>query len=211
MPWISLIAALLMVGVFVGWGPAADALVYDRTAIEQGEHWRWISAHLTHTDTEHLAWNLAGLLLIGWLFEPAGRRRLVLSTLVGMILINVHLAVASPLERYCGLSGALNATLVSGALATGKRRRDRVFACLVVCMCLLKILVEGATQTALFSDTAWPPVPAAHFAGWLGGLGFAAADCSGRGGRRRAGDPARHINTDDPNASSTCRFSASTR
>lgn len=170
MPRFSIIAALLMVAAFIAWGPTPEALVYDRLAIEQGEHWRWLSAHLVHTDGDHLRWNLLALLLIGWLFEPALIWR---SGLAGIVCIDVYLAAASPLDRYCGLSGALNASLVGSALLAGHTRSERLLGCLAALLCLGKILFEGWTETAVFSHTSWPSDPSIHLAGWIGGVGYA--------------------------------------
>ena len=34
----------------------------------RGEYWRLVTAHFYHYDLTHLAWNLAGLALVAWLF-----------------------------------------------------------------------------------------------------------------------------------------------
>ena len=79
-PW----AGALCVALFVAFGGAPAALVYDRAAIGNGEIWRLATGHLVHLDLQHLGYNIGALLALGALYETAsfgGPRRLVLGVL----------------------------------------------------------------------------------------------------------------------------------
>ena len=49
-------------------------LRYERAAIAAGELWRGISAHLVHLGFTHTLLNLAGFVLVIWLFRTDIRR-----------------------------------------------------------------------------------------------------------------------------------------
>lgn len=58
-----------------GWGrPAAD-WIYVRQAVRRGEPWRLLTGQLVHLTGWHLAWNLAGLLVVAMAFSPSLRPR----------------------------------------------------------------------------------------------------------------------------------------
>ena len=59
-PWLSLTLAGLTAGLFAAFGPAPEAWVYDRAAIESGEWWRLISGHWVHSDGAHLGCGIFG-------------------------------------------------------------------------------------------------------------------------------------------------------
>jgi len=64
--WLApLVLALLLVAFQALGSPQWTALRYERAAIMAGEAWRLASAHFIHIDHVHLAWNLAGLALVG--------------------------------------------------------------------------------------------------------------------------------------------------
>jgi hypothetical protein len=72
------------------------------------------------------------------------------------------------LERYCGLSGILNALLAAGLIQLWRETRDRLLP-LVGIGAVLKILVEAAAGAAVFTHTAWPSVPVVHAVGLTAG------------------------------------------
>ncbi len=172
LPWrsISLTAvALILYEVF---GPVQQTLVFDRAAIANGEVWRLVTGHWVHSDIAHLLWNSAALLLMGVLFERRLRSHVVTSLLAGTISVDIWLWWgASGVSRYCGLSGILNSLLIVGLIQLWSDQRHPLVP-LVVLGAVTKIAIEIATGQALFTRTAWPSIPAAHAAGFLGGLGL---------------------------------------
>lgn len=169
-PWLTLASVILAALLWLSAGPAPDALIYDRAALAQGEWWRWLTGHLVHSDADHALWDIAALGLIGLLLEGHGRLRMALAALAGLLAVDACLWWCLPeLERYCGLSGLLNALFVV-ALADLWRRHPVVP--LVALGLIVKLAIELATRQSLVLDMAWASVPEAHVAGCLGGLVF---------------------------------------
>jgi rhomboid family GlyGly-CTERM serine protease len=170
MPWLTLALAGSMAALYAMLGPAPAALVYDRVAIGEGEWWRLLTAHLVHGDIVHLAWNLAGLLLLGTMLERVSRVLLPAMLLSGAMAIDLMLAAGlSEIAYYCGLSGVINALLVPVLADVWRRSRSPLVPAIAL-LTLAKIGVEMVAGQALLTETAWPSLPAAHLAGWVGGL-----------------------------------------
>lgn len=170
MPWLTLATAALALLLYLQAGPAAPELVYDRGAIEAGQWWRLFSGHLVHSDMSHLAWDLGGLLVLGWLFE--GRlspRRFLIVMVSGMVSVDVWLWWGQAPLRYCGMSGFLNTLLASGLVQQWRSERGWLIP-LVGIGAASKIAWESLCGQALLTATAWPAVPLAHAAGFAGGL-----------------------------------------
>ncbi len=186
-PWISLGMAVLALGVYLLAGPAAPALVYHDTGLSNGQWWRALSAHLVHSDTGHLLWDVGALLLLGLLFEHYLYRFSPMLLLGTALIIDAWLYYQMPeLNAYCGLSGLLNALLAAGLLLLWRETRSP-WPILAATLALVKIAWEWRQGEALFTDTAWAAVPEIHAVGFASGLCFAlAAILIGARGRRRA-------------------------
>jgi rhomboid family GlyGly-CTERM serine protease len=170
LPRLTLVLAATMVAFHGLAGPASELLVLDREAIIDGELWRLITGHWVHSDAEHLAWNVAGLLVLGWLFEPLLRARLLAALLVGTVGVDLAVWLALPeLTRYCGLSGLLNALLAAGLCTMWKSTRAPLVI-LTGVGAIAKITIETTSATALFTHSAWPSVPPVHAAGFAAGI-----------------------------------------
>ena len=160
----------LMVALFVAFGPAPEAWVYDRAAIDQGEWWRLLSGHWVHSDSGHLIWNLGALLGLGWIVEARNRVALFAGLLAGTFAVDLMLwLVLSGLTHYCGMSGALNTLLLFAFAALWRHATAPVIA-VTGMLSLAKIGIEISAGQALLTGTAWASVPQAHLAGWLIGL-----------------------------------------
>jgi rhomboid family GlyGly-CTERM serine protease len=163
---------------------------YDRAAIVAGgQYWRLLTAHLVHHDFSHLAWNLAGLALVAWLFarEFTLRGWLVIfgsSTLA----VDLGFLVFEPqLQWYVGFSGVLHGLMAAGLCAWLWRSPDALTA-LVAGLFALKLGWEHF-RGALPFTAATLAVPVIHEAHTYGALGGAAAALWLLGRKRAAGAP----------------------
>jgi rhomboid family GlyGly-CTERM serine protease len=181
LPWRTLVLAAVVLAAAAAPGAA---LALDPRLLA-GEPWRLLTGHLVHASGYHLAWNLAALVALGFLFEDVLQRGLWGLVLVSGLAVGIGLVfLDTGLGSYRGLSGLLNGVWVGGALAaagTERRRGNRLLARLYLACVgadLAKIAVEAGTGAALFTDEARLggfPVPLAHALGALGGVLWSAA------------------------------------
>lgn len=144
--------------------------IFDRSHIESGAYWRLISGHLVHTDGQHLAWNLAALVLLGAVIERCSVALFWISLLFGIVAVDIGIYWAVPgLEQYCGLSGVLN-TLWIVALGIAWKGTYSWVVPLAGLAGACKLAVEKSGNIAVFTDTAWPPLVESHIAGQIAGL-----------------------------------------
>jgi rhomboid family GlyGly-CTERM serine protease len=173
-PALAILLAVLHVGgVF-------EPLLLTRDGIAGGELWRLVTGHLVHSDGEHLAWNLATLLVLGCAHEVLSRTspaRFCLALAAAGAAVGTAVLLVTPLAAYCGLSGVLN-TLFVLVLADVWRVTGSRLVMLAGAADLAKIVVEAAAGRALFTATAWPPVPEAHLVGFAVGLAMVFARSS---------------------------------
>ncbi|XOF33408.1 MAG: rhombosortase [Candidatus Electrothrix sp. YB6] len=165
----SLCAAYLL--LFLLFGPAPEALVYNRAAIAQGELWRLVSGHFVHCDRQHLVWNLLPLLLISGLLEQRiGWLRCAGLTGLSCLGISFWLYFGqTDLLRYCGLSGILN-SLFAVLLARLWQEHRHPVVLLIGLAAIIKIAIEIMQQQAVFTHLSWGSVPEAHGAGMVVGV-----------------------------------------
>lgn len=169
-PWLTLTMAALALLLYLGAGPAAPALIFDRVAVTHGQWWRLGTGHLIHCDLSHLGWDVAGLLALGWLFEDRFSRGWFLTIMAsGMGAVNAWLWWGQAPMRYCGLSGLLNTLLAVGLIQQWRTSRSGLVVA-VGLAATLKIALECLHDQALFTATAWPSVPQAHAAGLSAGI-----------------------------------------
>ena len=165
-----------------------EALRYERAAVLDGELWRLVTGHLLHADAAHLAWNLAGLALVAWLFGPDFGRRAWLGILVASTAaVDLGFLVLAPaLAWYVGFSGVLHGLMAAGLLRWLARERDWITAVVATCF-VAKIAWEQAVGPLPFTaqTLAVPVVFEAHTYGAVGGV-LAAAAWLGRRAPRAA-------------------------
>lgn len=144
--------------------------VFDRAQIESGSYWSLLSGHFVHSDVQHLIWNLVALVLLGAVIERRSVTIFWTSLLFSIGVVDVGLYWAMPwLNQYCGLSAVLN-TLWVVALGLIWRETRSWIVPLLGLAGLCKLTVEMSNHTAIFTDTAWPPLAESHLAGQIAGL-----------------------------------------
>jgi rhomboid family GlyGly-CTERM serine protease len=98
-------------------------LRFDRMAINHGELWLLVSAHLTHLNWQHFGLNMGGLLIVAVFF----RRYCTLKAwsvvfVMSALSVGLGLYYFNPeIQRYVGLSGVLHGMFIVGAWFEMKR------------------------------------------------------------------------------------------
>ncbi|ALS98859.1 rhombosortase [Lacimicrobium alkaliphilum] len=103
-----------------------ELLAYHRDGISEYQWWRLLSAHLLHTNLNHLLLNSAGVVLLWAVFGEYYRPFYYAGITTGCALVtSVGLYLLVPeLQWYVGLSGVLHGLFAWGALSdirTGRR------------------------------------------------------------------------------------------
>lgn len=176
LPSVSLIlvAAALAVMPF---DTLASWLQYDRVAVDGGQLWRLLTCQFTHWSWDHLFWDAAALVFLGWVLEREERRSLLVCLGLSAVLIPAVVHFGLPeLATYRGLSGIdsalfvlLAVTLLRKCYADG----DRLWTWACVAMLVgftAKIGFELISGGTLFVDSEAAqmlPVPLVHVVGGL--------------------------------------------
>jgi len=94
------------------------ALAYDRAAIQAGEGYRILSAHLVHMNHDHLVLNLLGLLVLALvILDVLDARGLTLAGIVSSLSAGFGLLWFSPNIEFCvGFSGVTHGIFAWGGL-----------------------------------------------------------------------------------------------
>jgi rhomboid family GlyGly-CTERM serine protease len=172
-PWLTFTICLGSVLLFLILGAVPDILIYNRSAIENGEIWQLLSNHFVHCDLSHLGWNITAFFILGSLLE----QRLLRTRLFGLITIScIGVSIwlwflKTDLTLYCGLSGILNG-LLSALLLILWRENKHPLIPLVGVAAVMKIIIETLSQQTIFTHFSWESVPGAHGAGMIAGVVF---------------------------------------
>jgi rhomboid family GlyGly-CTERM serine protease len=97
---------------------SADIFIYDRSSISTGEIWRLLTGHIYHTNFNHLALNLAALIMLWALHGQYYNTKSYLALFVfsGLFISSALYFFSVDLTQYVGLSGILHAVFIWGAL-----------------------------------------------------------------------------------------------
>jgi rhomboid family GlyGly-CTERM serine protease len=158
--------------LFLAGPQATHALRYDRAAILAGEGWRLVTAHLVHADAPHLAWNVAGLLLVWFLFAREYSIRGWLGILfASTVATDLGFLLLDPgLEWYVGFSGVLHGCMAAGLVAWLRTVRDPLTV-IIGALFAAKLVWEHIVGPLPFTAASMslPVVYEAHTYGALGG------------------------------------------
>ncbi len=168
----TVIIAILAI-VFQAFGdPARELLQYHREAVISGEIWRFVTAHLVHLGSGHLALNLAGLLLVsGLLGREFDLPEWTWISGCGLVITALGFFWLRPdLQWYVGLSGMLHCWITAGALKGLRAGRKNALVLLIAI--LLKGFYEQLVGPLPGSEliSGGPISVDAHWFGIVGGL-----------------------------------------
>jgi rhomboid family GlyGly-CTERM serine protease len=115
---------------------------YQLDLIEQGQIWRFVSAHFVHVGWMHLLLNALGLVICVSFSNPGwSPSRWLLCCVIMAVGISLLLSVFNPeLSDYAGLSGVLFGLYLLTALSLYSR--DRLIAVLVIVAIVGKVIME---------------------------------------------------------------------
>ena len=147
-------------------------LIYDRSAIIDGEIWRLVTGHLYHFSPLHLWCNLVPLVLIGACIErQSGSWFTGVCLMMGMT-IGVSLFFAHPsMVRFGGASGLVCGLFAYFGFSGVNARGSRGAVCrITLTVILLKIgfeLYSGDALWADWDDQGFVVMPLSHVVGFL--------------------------------------------
>lgn len=167
---LALLVVLALLAVLAAGGtPWLLALRYERAGIQQGEYWRWLTAHFVHLGVRHVLLDAAALLLLWSLYaRELGAAGWLCVALCSMAAIDAGLWWwASDVQWYAGISGLLHGLWLAGAARSAWRREFLGLAMLAALLAKLSYEFYSASSVAL---AGLPVVLAAHRFGAAGGL-----------------------------------------
>ena len=151
MPLVTIAAVLAAVLLHAVPG-AAELLIFDRSAIAEGDGWRVITGNWIHYSPSHLAMDAGGLLLGGWMVERRSRSLAAVCIVGGALVVGIGVfGFARDLERFGGLSGIVVAVLLLAALLeTFTEVGKRVAGAILLAAVMIKLVMElGSERTML--------------------------------------------------------------
>ena len=172
---ITTMTTLVISTLFFIIGAVPELLFFNHFLINEGQWWRWLTAHLVHSDLEHLFWNLTAFIILSLLIETHSRVFLIIAFVSGIIAIDYFLWFNTiGVINYAGLSGVLNTLLVVALYLQWQRASNqpvlmKLIPLLVYLASLSKIIVELFSQQSLFTHIHWLPLPQAHLVGFFAG------------------------------------------
>ena len=168
------VCALLAVPEVFG-ESARQAMAFDRSALAEGQWWRFLTAHFVHLDAAHALLNGFGVVLMWALFaRDYSPLRWLAIYLFSSLCISAGLWLFDPgVTNYVGASGALHGVMSAGTLAH-LRRRD-LDGWILAVFIVVKLIYEQWNGQLPFNESGVPVVVNAHLYGALGGLALAAA------------------------------------
>jgi len=112
----TIVILMLSLLIFLFQPTSNQWLAYYHSGIENGQWWRLITAHLSHTNGFHLLLNAAGLVVINSLFiKSFNTINLIFVSIFSSIFISLCLFWLDPnMQWYMGLSGVLHALFAVG-------------------------------------------------------------------------------------------------
>ena len=106
---------LLLVCFLIQFLQLAEWFNFDRQLILDGQWWRLLTAHFTHSGWWHFYLNMAGLLMVALFFSAYRSSSYWVGVIVLLsLLISLGLMLDQQLDRYVGFSGVLHGLFIIG-------------------------------------------------------------------------------------------------
>lgn len=150
---------------------AVEALQYQRSALQSGQLWRLVSAHLVHLGWGHVLLNVSALCLVAWIFARACTVGcLAILGLAAAAAIDLGLWLLDPqIHWYVGLSGVLHG-LLAGCVVLELAHGWRASAWIALALAAKLAWEQAFGPLPLTAEAAGGPVVVqAHLYGALGG------------------------------------------
>lgn len=148
-----------------------DDLVFSRNDINHGQWWRIITGNLVHSNYPHLALNLTGLWILGYLFlDSLKTKTFIISIVFLCLIVGIGLYLYTPdIQKYYGFSGALYGLFLVGA-TTAIIQKDFFTGLSVAVLIIAKIIWDNYNGgSASSAELIGVPVATdAHLYGVLG-------------------------------------------
>lgn len=176
LPWLTV--AVACAAVVLHLLPSSAAwLQFDRTALARGALWRLFTGHLVHFGGNHLAWDVAVFVALGFACERQSRTCCALALAFAAATITPAVWLAQPhFALYRGLSGLDCALfgLLSASFLQHRKPLATALGLIALAGFAAKCLFELTTaQTVFAAGTGYAPVPLAHLIGLLAGCSAA--------------------------------------
>jgi len=133
--WLMLIALCFLLQ-FV-----QNSAAFDRSLIEQGEVWRFLSGHFTHLNWSHFGLNMGGVIMVMVFFANYQSSTYWLGAIVFIALLcSAGLMLDMQLNRYVGFSGVLHGLFIIGARF--EMRRYKLSGVVLLVLIVAKLIWE---------------------------------------------------------------------
>ncbi|MBI4825717.1 MAG: rhombosortase [Nitrospirae bacterium] len=147
-----------------------SVLIYDRTAISEGELWRIVTSHFVHFNYIHLFYNLLVFGIAGWIIERRGYNHFKLLCVLSATFIGITLFIFQPgMMYYGGLSGVACGAIYYSALFGLREPTPWRNICLCIIVALpIKIALEIYYNSSLLpygEKQTFVLIPISHLAG----------------------------------------------
>lgn len=147
-------------------------LQYQRSAIDDWQWWRLLTAHLVHLNLNHALLNVLGLWLLAFCLGQQRRplHWLLAAVFIGLIIAGAIYVWQTNIRYYLGLSGVLHGLVVFGLLPLCQK--GRAVGWIGLLLLTVKLYYEQVTpgsHSATEALIAAPVVSIAHLYGALGG------------------------------------------
>ncbi|WGO97089.1 rhombosortase [Saccharophagus degradans] len=169
-PWFTIACCALLVVCYF-YPPIFDLFYFERNLVNDGEVWRLLTSQFVHLDNQHLLYNCGAMLVLGLIIEEEHRIDAIIMLTIGLVVVGACLPF-SQLDRYAGLSGAINA-LVPPAIWLVWARSKSIIPIAIALLYFGRLAWEFTQDTSLLSaDLTWPSYTPAHLQGLAAGLGW---------------------------------------
>lgn len=167
LPWLTLFVLGAALVLYL-WPRAADAFIFDRSALAEGQLWRLLTGHLVHLSAPHLIMDGAAFCIVAAAIERAGRPLGPLLLMLGAGIGGFLWWLLPQVAFYGGLSGINYGLFVYAAITLpAPRSRGRRAGQVAAGALAVKVMLEIGMQAtwSCLPAQGFVPLPQSHAAG----------------------------------------------